>query len=61
MTCLVDGYGALLRLSHHLGLLLQTADDAVNGIQEVLLAYRRTVIAGSNQRCFITYVGNVGT
>ena len=61
MTCLVDGDGALFGLCHHLGLLLKTADDTVDGIEEVLLLYRLRVMAGSNQGSLITNVGNICT
>ena len=61
MTCLVDGDGALFGLRHHLGLLLQTTYDTVDGIEEVLLLYLLRVMAGSNQGSLITNVGNIGT
>ena len=61
MAGLVDGYRALLLLGHHLRLLLQTADDTVHSVQEVLLAHLVTVVAGGYQGSLIAYVGNVGT
>ena len=61
VACLVDGYGALLGLGHHLRLLLQTADDAVDGIEEVLLTHGLTVVAGGYQGCLVAYIGDVGT
>ena len=61
MTSLVDSDGALLSLCHHLGLLLQTSNDTIYGIEEVLLLHRLTVMACSNQGCFITNVGDIST
>ena len=61
MTGLMDGYRLLLGLRHHLGLFLQTTDDAVHGIEEVLLADLLTVEAGSYQGGLVADVGNVGT
>ncbi len=61
MTSLVDGYRALLGLGHYLGFLLQTANDTVYGIEEVLLAHLLTVEAGGYQCGLITDVGNIGT
>ena len=61
MPRLVDGYRPLLGLRHHLRLLLQSANDAVYGIEEVLLAHLLAVEAGSNQGCLVADVGNVGT
>ena len=61
MTRLMDGDRLLLLLRHHLGLLLQSTNDTVNSIQEVLLAYSLTIMTGSYQGSFVTYVGNVGT
>ena len=61
MAGLVDGYRAFLLLGHHLGLLLQSANDAVHGIEEVLLAHFLTVMAGSYQRGLVAHIGNIGT
>ena len=61
MACFVEGDGTLFRGGHHLRLLLQSADDTVNGIKEVLFLHRLLVVAGGNQRSLVTYVGNVGT
>ncbi len=57
----MDSDGTLLGLGHHLRLLLQSADDTVNGIEEVLLAHLLAVVTGCDERCLVTYVGNVGT
>ena len=61
VTSLVDSDGALLGLCHHLGLLLQTSDDTVYCIEEVLLLHRLRVMARSDQGCLITYIGDIGT
>ena len=61
MTSLVDSDRALLGFRHHLGLLLQTADDAIYGIEEVLLTYCLTIVTGSYQGSLITNVSDVGT
>ena len=47
--------------SHHLGLLLQSAYDSIYGIEEILLAYRLLVVAGSNKGCLVTYICNIST
>ncbi len=60
MSCLMQGDGAFLVLCHHLGLFLQTADDAVDGREEVILADRLLVMAGSDQGCFVADVSDVG-
>ena len=57
---LVDGDGAALVLRHHLRLLLQTADDAIDGIEEVLLAHDAAVVAGGDERRLVADVGDVG-
>ena len=61
MAGLVEGDGALLGGSHHLGLLLKSADDTVNSIQEILLLHTLLVVAGGNQGSLVADVGNVGT
>ena len=53
--------GALLVVGHHLCLLLQSADDAVYGIEEVLLAYCLFVVTRSNKGSLIAYICYVGT
>ena len=40
--------GALLVVGHHLGLLLQSADDTVYSIEEVLLAHALLVMTCSD-------------
>ena len=61
VTGLVDGDGALFGLGHHLGLLLQTADDTVDGIEEVLLLNRLRVVAGSDEGSLVADIGDIGT
>ena len=46
MTRLVDGNAATLVLGDDLVLLLQTSDDTIHGIHEVLLFDRLLVVAG---------------
>ena len=61
MTGLMDGDAALLGLCHHLRLLLQTADDTIHGVEEVLLAYHLRVMTGCDQRGLVADVGDIGT
>ena len=61
MAGFVDGNRALLLFGHHLRLLLQSANDTVYGIQEVLLAYLLTIVASGYQGCLVADVSNVGT
>ena len=60
MAGFVDGDGALLLGCHHLRLLLQTAYDTVDGIEEVLLRHVLAVVAGRDEGRLIADVGNVG-
>ncbi len=60
VTRLMQRDGTFLLLRHHLRLLLQTTDDTVHRIQEVLFTHESLVMACSNQRCLITYIGNIG-
>ncbi len=61
MTCLVQGDGVLLLLGHHLGLLFQTADDAVHGGKEIFLTHCAMPMAGGYQRSLVAHVRYVGT
>ena len=61
MAGFMDGDAALLLLGHHLGLLLQTTDDTVDGIEEILLAHFLTVMTGGNQRGLVADIGNIGS
>ena len=61
MTGFVEGNGAFFGCSHHLGLFLQTSDDAVYGIEEVLLRDCLSIVTGGNKCCLVAYVGNIGT
>ena len=60
MACLVDSDTAFLLLSHDLGLFLQTANDTVHSIEEVLFTYLLTVMTGSYQSSLIADISNVG-
>ena len=59
VSCLVDGDGAAFLFGGDLGLLLQSAHDAVYGIEEVLLAHEFLAVAGSYQGGFVAHVGDV--
>ena len=59
MTSLMECYCTLLISCHHLGFLLQTADDTVYGIKEVLLCNLLAVVTGSYKSCFVTDIGDV--
>ena len=59
MTSFVDGDRAALLLGGNLILLLQTADDAIHGIQEILLAHLLLTVTGSNQGGLVADVGDV--
>ena len=61
MTSLVEGDGTLLLRCHHLCLLLKTADDAVYGVEEVLLAHHLAVVACCDEGSLVADVGDVGT
>ncbi len=47
--------------SDDLILLLQSSQDAVDGILEVLIIYLLFVASRSNKRCFVTHIGDVRT
>ena len=57
----MDSDGALFALGHYLRFLLQTTDDAVYSVEEVLLANLLAVVASSYQGCLIADVGDVGS
>ena len=57
----MKGNGALLVVGHHLCLLLKTADDAVHGVKEVLLAHGLVVMTCGNEGSLVADVGNIGT
>ena len=59
MTGFVDGDGATLLLGRNLILLLQTADNAIHGIQEILLAHLLLAVTGSNQGGLVADVGDI--
>ena len=61
MSSLVDSDGSLLRVCHYLCLLLKSADDSVNGIEEVLLAHGLAVVACGNECRLVADIGNVGS
>ena len=57
----MDGDGALLGLCHHLRLLLQTTDDTIDSIEEVLFLHGLAVMAGCNQCSLVADIGDIGT
>ena len=59
MASLMESNRTLLSLSHHLRLLLQTTDDTIHGIQEILLTHLLLTVTGSNQGGLVADVGNV--
>ena len=61
VTALVVRHHSLLVLCKHLGSFLQTAYNAVDGIQEILSAYQALPLAGGTERRLVTHVGNIGT
>ena len=61
MASLMDGDGTLFVRCHHFGFLLQSADNAIDGIEEVLIAHFLLVMAGRYQGCLIADIGNIGT
>ena len=61
MARLMKGNGSFFIFLDDLVLFFQSADDPVDGIQEVLSFNSGFVHTGSDQGCFITYIGNVGT
>ena len=61
VTSFMQGNRALFGSCHDLRFLFQSPDNAVNGIKEVLLADRFTVVPCRNQCRFIANVGDVGT
>ena len=60
MSCFVNGDGAALLLRGYLRFLLQSAHDAVNGIEEVLLVHLLLSMACGDESSFVADVGNVG-
>ena len=61
VSCLVDGNAALFFLGHYFRGLFQSADDAVYGVEEVLLTHRLAVVSCGDEGCLVADVGNVGT
>ena len=61
MACLVDSDAALLVGGHHLRGLFESADDAVHGVEEVLLAHVAAVVAGGDECRLVAHVGDVCT
>ena len=61
MTGLVDGDGTALLLGDDLGTFFQSADDAVDGIHEVLTLHGLFLATGCDEGGLVADVGDVGT
>ena len=61
MAGLVVCYGPLLSGRYDLAAALQTSNDAVNGVEEVLTVHCLLVLAGGYQRGLVADVGYVGS
>ena len=61
MTGLVDGDGTALLLGDDLGAFFQSADDAVDGIHEVLTLHGLFLATGCDEGGLVADVGDVGT
>ena len=57
----VEGDAVTLLFGGHLVLLLQTTDDAVDGVHEVITGDELLASAGSDEGCLITYISDVCT
>ena len=61
VSSFVEGDAVTLLFGGHLVLLLQTTDDAVDGVHEVITGDELLASAGSDEGCLITYIGDVST
>ena len=59
MSGLVPGNGSLLLLFNDLVFLFESSNDAVNGIQKILLINDLLILSCSDQCRFVTYIGNI--
>jgi len=59
VPCLVPCNGSLLHILDNLILLFQSANNAVNGIQEILAFHYLFIFPGSDQCRFIAYIGDI--
>ena len=57
----MEGDGALLLGSHHLGLLFQSADDAVHSSQEVILVHSLLSVTRSNESRLVADICDICT
>ena len=57
----MDSDRPLFSLGHHLRLLLQTSDNSVHCVEEILFLHHLTIMARCNQGCLVTYVSDVGS
>ena len=61
VSSFVEGDAVTLLFGGHLILLLQTTDDAVDGVHKVITGDELLASAGSDEGCLITYIGDVST
>ena len=61
VSSFVEGDAVTLLFGGHLVLLLQTTDDAVDGVHEVITGDELLASAGRDEGCLITYIGDVST
>ena len=61
MSCLVDSDGTTFRFRGDFRLLLQTTNNTVYSIEEILFAYELFAVAGSDQCSLIADIGDIGT
>ena len=53
------GDGTLLLLGEHLGALLKTTHNTVDGIKEILTLNLFLILAGGTEGCLVAHIGNV--
>ena len=57
----VDGDGTLFFVGHDACFLFQTADDAIHGVEEILLCHGLAVVTSGDECGLVAHVGDVGT
>ena len=61
MAAFVEGHHSFLMGGEDFGAFLQTTNNAVHSIQEVLFVYLLLILTGSNQGSLIAYIGDIST